>query len=211
MRRYLIPLLIAMTLALSATAQTPEDSMPNFSGKWTLNKKLSDPIQPPQGKGGHGGGMSGGSMIGGGRGGGGRGGGMGGMGGGGGGRRGGGNQQQSVQNQQRIARLQQELSRLEIFHDGVELDVTNGLDITRLIYTDGRTMNIWTQRGEANATANWEGPTLIVQWKTRQDTMSRIRRYTIDEGTNRLTVTEKRRQPGGDKYQEMVLVYDQVE
>ncbi len=212
MRRCLVTLLLATALSLPASAQTGKPR-PNFSGQWTMNTRLSDPIQPPQaksGRSGQGGGGRGSGRGGGRGGGGGR---HGGVGGGGGSGGGGGNpgQQNPVKNQQRAARLQQELAHLEIFHDGIELDVTNGLDITRLIYTDGRTMNIWTQRGEANATANWEGETLVVQWKTRQDTMSRIRRYTIDETTNRLTVTEKRRLPGSDKYQEMVLIYDRAD
>jgi hypothetical protein len=142
---------------------------------------------------------------------GGRGGGGGGRGGGGrggGGQGGGGAQQPSAQDQQKTNRLENELSRLEIFQEGIEMNVTNGLDISRLLFTDNRTMTIWTQRGEAKANAHWDGSTLIVQWKTSQDTMSRIRRYTLSDSGFRLTVTEKRRQPESDKYREMTLVYD---
>jgi len=69
-------------------------------------------------------------------------------------------------------------------------------------------MNIWTQNGEARATATWQEQTLVVQWKTSQDTMSRIRRYTISEGGQRLTVKEKRRLPGHDRYVDITMVYD---
>ncbi len=148
------------------------------------------------GGGGGGGGRGGGGGGGGGRGGAGRGGG------------GGGGQQPSVKDQQRAARMQQEMSRLEVFHDGIEMNVTNGLDISRLLFVDGRTMSIWTQRGEAKATAQWTGQTLVVQWKSAQDTMSRLRRYTLSNDGQQLTVTEKRRMPQGDKYREMKLVYD---
>jgi len=72
-------------------------------------------------------------------------------------------QQPAAQNQHRAARLQQELSHIEIFHDGNELDITNGLDISCLLFTDGRTMTIWTQHGEAIATAIRKGQTLVVQ------------------------------------------------
>ncbi len=209
LQHFLVLLLILSPSVLAAAEEATTDTGPNFTGNWVLNKKMSDPIQParPQGgKSGGGGGGGGGGRGGGG--GGGRGGGGGGMSGGGGHGGGGGGQQPSVQDQQKIMRLEKELSRMEIFHDGIEMNVTNGLDISRLIFTDNRTMTIWTQRGEAKANAHWEGATLIVQWKTGQDTMSRIRRYTLSDSGFRITVTEKRRQPNSDKYRELTLVYD---
>ena len=97
---------------------------------------------------------------------------------------------------------------MEIFHDGIELNVTNGLDISRLLFTDGRRMNIWTQQGEANATAHWQDRTLVMEWKTRQDTMSRIRHYTVSETGFQLVMTETRRLPGHDKTVKIRMVYD---
>jgi len=206
MRTALLRLFFVLTLASGGLGLATENTTVNFTGQWILNTKLSDPIQPARPEGGRQqGGMSGG---GGGRGGGGRG------GGGGGGRgshAGGSGQQPSVQDQQRAVRMQQELSRLEIFQDGIELNVTNGMDISRLLYTDGRTMNIWTQRGEAQAIATWEDRTLTVQWKTRTETMSRLRRYSLSDNGLQLTVTEKRRLPKGDKYREMTLIYDKTD
>ncbi|MEN8007304.1 MAG: hypothetical protein ABFS42_09840 [Candidatus Krumholzibacteriota bacterium] len=199
-----------------ATPGRAQEDPPNLTGNWVLNTKDSDDIgavmreamaaRQSMGVGGMQGGGKGGGR-GGGRGGGGRGGG----GRGGGGRGEGGSapdQDRMVKAQQRMARLQEEYSRLEIFHDGIELNVTNGLDITRLLFTDGRQMNIWTQQGEARATATWQKQTLVVEWKTRQDTLSRIRYYTLSESGRRLTMTESRRLPGQDKTVKITMVYD---
>ena len=209
-------LMLITPLLLLSPAQA-QDETPNLTGNWILNPKQSDDIGDvmreamggSQGSGG--GGMRGGGKgggMGGGRGGGGGQGGGGGRGGGMNGSGGGQDQDRAVKAQQKMARAKEEYSRLEIFHDGIELNVTNGLDISRLLFTDGRQMNIWTQNGEARATANWEGRTLIVAWKTRQDTMSRIRYYTLSEGGMQLTMTESRRLPGQDKTVKITMVYD---
>ncbi len=206
-------LVVLMVLGTNgqAVAGDPADSTtPNFSGTWVLNKKLSDSLQPARTEGARPGGGRGG-MGGGGRGGG----GMGGKGGGGRGGRGGGNMksdeifaQPSGQKHDRIKRLEEELSRLEIFHDGIELNLTNGLDISRLLFTDGRTTSIWTERGEAQAEARWEASTLVVQWKSGQGDVSRTRRYSLSDSGFQITVTESRRQPQSDKYRDLTLVYD---
>jgi hypothetical protein len=47
-----------------------------------------------------------------------------------------------------------------------------------------------------------------VSWKTSQDTMSRIRYYTLSEGGQQLTMTESRRFPGQDKTVKITMVYD---
>lgn len=197
-------MILTCALLLNSPARA-QDSPTNLTGKWILNEKLSDDFnkimqeahgsdqRSPQG----------GKQGGGRRGGGGRGGGPGS------GQQGGSEKgERQVKAQQRAARAGEEYSRLEIFHDGIELNVTNGLEISHLIFTDGRQMNIWTQNGEARATAIWQDQTLVVQWKTSQDTMSRIRRYTISDGGQRLTVTEARRLPNQDKAMEITLVYD---
>jgi hypothetical protein len=185
------------------------DAQPNLTGKWTLNVKASDDMAAVMREA-----MGGGqSMGGGGKGGG------GGRGGGGGGGRGGGGKgdgmsisgddpARQVKAQQRLVRIQEEYSILEIFHDGIELNVTNGLDISRLLFTDGRRMNIWTQQGEATATAHWQDRTLVVEWKTGQDTMSRIRYYSLSETGYQLVMNESRRLPGQDKTLKIRMVYD---
>ena len=209
-----ITFLLLITPLLFLSPAQAQDETPNLTGNWVLNEKESDDFAEvmreamggSQGKGGgmQGGGKSGG--MGGGRGGGGRGGGGGGHGGGMGDT--GMDQNKAVKTQQRLARAREEYSRLEIFHDGIELNVTNGLDISRLLFTDGRQMNIWTQKGEAKATATWREQTLIVEWKTRQDTMNRIRYYSLSEGGQQLTMTESRRLPGQDKTVKITMVYD---
>ena len=207
-----ITLLLLITPLLFLSPAQAQDETPNLTGNWVLNEKQSDDFAEvmreamggSQGKGG--GGMKGGGQGGGGggRGGGGRGGG----GQGGGMSDSGQDPNKAAKTQQRLARAREEYSRLEIFHDGIELNVTNGLDISRLLFTDGRQMNIWTQQGEAKATATWQKRTLIVEWKTRQDTMNRIRYYTLSEGGMQLTMTESRRLPGQDKTVKITMVYD---
>ena len=210
-----ITFLLLITPLLSLSPAQAQDETPNLTGNWVLNEKQSDDFAEvmreamggSQGKGG--GGMKGGGQGGGGRGGGGRGGGGQGGGGQGGGMGDSGQDpSKAAKTQQRLARAREEYSRLEIFHDGIELNVTNGLDISRLLFTDGRQMNIWTQQGEAKATATWQKRTLIVEWKTRQDTMNRIRYYTLSEGGMQLTMTESRRLPGQDKTVKITMVYD---
>ena len=204
------PATMTKSLTMDQSGESSQVRLPNFSGHWVLNIKESDDfaevMREAMGgeQGGRSGGMEGssGGGMGGGRG--------GGKGGGGGGRGSGssGDQEHQVKAQQKLARAQEEYSRLEIFHDGVELNVTNGLDISRLLFTDGRQMNIWTQQGEATATASWQERTLVVAWKTSQDTMSRIRYYTLSEGGQQLTMTESRRFPGQDKTVKITMVYD---
>ena len=206
-------LILSLLFLAEAKAQ---DTPPNLTGTWVLNEKESDdfPEVLQQTSGSGQGGLD--SGMGKGRGGGGRGGGRRGDGGQGGGiDKGGGSssghQDRQVRAQQKLARVQEEYSHLEIFHDGIELNVTNGLDISRLLFTDGRQMNIWTQQGEASATASWQDRTLVVSWKTSQDTMSRIRYYNLAEGGQQLTLTENRRLPGQAKTVEIELVYDLVD
>ena len=214
-----IALTVSLLIVSAAWAQTDDVSdtraidishhtQPNLTGNWILNEKASDDMAAVMQEA-----MGGGQSMGGGGkdGGGGRGGGRGGGHGGGkdaGTGNSGDDQARQAKAQQRLIRIQEEYSRMEVFHDGIELNVTNGLDISRLLFTDGRSMNIWTQQGEANATAHWQGRTLIVEWKTSQDTMSRIRHYTVSETGFQLIMTETRLLPGQDKTVKIRMVYD---
>ena len=101
-----------------------------------------------------------------------------------------------------------EIAKLTVFQEGNELNVTNGLDISRFLYTDGRNMEIWTQQGMADATATWAGPTLVVRWSTAEDGPEQIRRYSLDEDGSKLMVTATMQRPDSDKTQTMSLVYD---
>lgn len=205
--------ILALALTLPLTGQAADADTPVISGAWQLNEKQSDDIaalmaKAPGGRnrpegGGHGmGGMQGG----GGGGGGGRGGGPGGG--------GGGDQpdeDQQARMQKRMEQMKLQYSRLDIFQDGLELNVTDGLDISHLLYTDGRQSTIWTRFGEAKATAVWRGRTLDVSWKTRQDTQTRERHYTVSQDGKQLIVTEERTIPGKDEHVSLKLVYDRAD
>lgn len=196
-------LILSLLILVGARAQ---DSPPNLTGAWVLNEKESDDFSEIVQQASGGGQVDRQASRGKGQGGGGR------RGGGGRGDRlnsgSSGDEERQVRTQQKLTRAQMEYSRLDIFHDGIELNVTNGLDISRLLFTDGRRMNIWTQNGEATATASWQDRTLVVTWKTSQDTMSRIRYYALAEGGQQLTMTESRRLPGQDKSIKIKMVYD---
>ncbi len=189
----ILPLLIL-------TPVQAQDSEPNLTGKWVLNEKMSADFvevveeargggtERPEGRGG-----------GGGR-------------GGKGGRRqdrgGKGGDEHQAEAQKRMERALEAYSRLEIFHEGIELNVTDGVDITRLLYIDGRDMDIWTPQGEAQATATWQDRTLVVHWMTKQDTVSRIRSYKLSGDGRQLVMTEDLRPPGKDKTVNITMVYD---
>lgn len=195
--------------ALQTSAQ--DDPLPNLTGSWKINEAQSDDPAAAMGPAMGGRQREGGKPGGGG--GGGRGGGGGGRGGGGGGAGGRGGQQgpgnqNSEDAQKGMEQIKRQYASLEIFQEGVELNVTNGLDITQLLYTDGRQMTIWTQHGEADATATWVDRTLEVEWQTRQDGPQRVRRYEISEDGRTLTATEERQLPGQDKVTQLKLVYD---
>lgn len=198
----------ALTLTLGAvavpgTAAAQESDHPDLSGVWLLNADRSDdPAQvmrqamggerPQGGRGG----MGGGGV----------------MGGGGGMRGGGGRGQEGGPENPDQARGGEEArrrhARLEIFHEGAELNVTDGLDITRLLHTDGRQDKIWTERGEVAATARWAGPVLNVSWKSPRDKNATLRTYELSEDGRTLTVTDERPLPGQDKSVRIRLVYD---
>lgn len=190
-------LLLSLVFLSPALAQNSE---PNLTGNWVLNEKMSDDFVEVTKKA-----RGGGTERPAGRGGGG---GRGGKGGRRGDRGGTGGDGHEAEAQERMERALEAYSRLEIFHEGIELNVTDGVDITRLLYTDGRDMDIWTQQGEAQATATWQDRTLVVHWMTKQETMSRIRSYNLSSDGRQLVVTEDRRPPGQDQTVKITMVYD---
>ncbi len=212
--RNTLPLiLVLMMIPVMAGAQSTSDSpaessaessgnAPTLTGFWQLNPSLSDDLQEimrealgggPRGgrKGRHGGGGrnpdEGGHDV---------------------GNLSGSDKDQAEQMKKHAQEFQQQFSTLEIYQDGIELNVTNGLDITRLLYTDGRTQTIWTQRGEATATATWQDHTLVVHWRTEKDPTGRTRRYQLQEDGKRLNVTEVLRLPGQKDTVSISLIYD---
>jgi len=198
MRRLIAVVVLGIMLNGWAIAQTVA---PNLTGTWVLNEKDSDLFKaeagraqdgpPPGGQGGGGRGGGGGGK--------GRDGGHGGQ---------GGQTPADPEAQSRREEMKKQVSRLVIFQDGIELNVTNGLDISRLFFADGRTMDIWTQQGMAKATAEWTGPILVVQWQIGEEGPHQVRRYSLDESGNRLIVSETRQQPNNDKTVDLTLVYE---
>lgn len=192
---------------------TPEVPALDFSGRWVLSTEDSDePLQAmrpasPQ-KGGRGGGTD---ARGGGRGGGRP--GMGGRSGGPGGDSEGiqEGEDPSIRRQQHQARLQKRLSRLDIFFAEPELNITDGLEISRLVYTDGRETAIWTELGEATAIASRQENTLTVKTWDRQGGPHVVRRYTLSGDGGRLTVVQEMTRSAQEEPVKMTLVYDRQE
>jgi len=101
--------------------------------------------------------------------------------------------------QKNMNNLQREIARLEIFQTGHEFNVTDGMDMTRLLYTDGRDNTGWTRHGKALATAEWTGKTLKVQVHGKDKKQGQVRHYTVSEGGSKLTVLLKKSlRPGGE-------------
>ncbi len=209
MKRSILLTVLFMILAVPLSlAQETTQEQPNLTGSWALNEKMSDDIHQIMMK-------AMGGNRGAGRGSGGPGGGRGGGGGGGGGRGGnmggqpGGEQSGSdSQAQKHAEEMKKQQSSLEIFQDGLELNITDGLDITRLLHTDGRSEKIWTQRGEATASAHWDKNILVVEWKTGKDPKARSRNYELSEDGGRLTVSEKLPIPNSKDTVSAKLVYN---
>lgn len=105
--------------------------------------------------------------------------------------------------------MQRRIGRLDIFQAGPEFDVTNGLDITRVLHTDGRSETVWTERGEQQATASWQDQTLVVQWSGRQGP-GRTTRYSLSPDNRQLVVLEQVVQPGTQETVTLRLVYDRA-
>ena len=194
-------LLVALLVAGSLAAQ---ETTPNFTGQWTLNPKLSDDMGKIMKQA-----MSGPRMQGGSRGGGEMGGGRGGRGGPPPGGEGGGPSDRMRKGAQEMTKRQ---SALDIFHAGDELNITDGLEITRLLHTDGRPHPVWTEMGEATAVATWHQDMLEVVWQNQRHPRPRTRRFALIDGGARLQITEAIMLPDQSKPTTINLVYDrQVE
>ncbi len=179
------------------------DETVNLSGTWLLDKRASDDLKqimaPANSQGMRGGGGMGG-----------RGGGMGGHGGGGG--RGGGMKSKSGgANQERMMRnmkdLEKEISQLEIFQTGDEFNVTDGMDISHMVFTDGRENTIWTRQGKAKAIAEWHGQTLKIQINANSKKQGQVRHYTLSKDGTKLTVLYKKAMGPGGELRTISLVY----
>lgn len=200
---------LLLLLAAPAGAQAPAETPVNMTGQWVLNEELSQDLAATMKAAMGGGARSGGGMRGGG-GGGMRGGGMGGAG----DRRPGAeeNAGDATKRQQQALRMQQEYSRLEIFHEGPELNLTNGLDITQLHFTDGRESTVWTERGEMKARTGWKGKALCIETSGRgpKPGPGRTRTFSLSEDGSQLVLVEERPLPGQKEPVRIRMVYDRV-
>lgn len=198
-------LLAAVILASAHPAPAQEETVTNLSGTWVFNEQKSDDIAQVMRQ-------ARGDRPGGGQHSGGRGGGGGKRGGRGGGQHPGNRAPDQAPDQEefqkRALQAKREYEHLEIFHEGQEFDLTNGLDITQTYFTDGRAMSVWTQQGEMSASATWQGPVLVMEWRPSDKAPGRTRKFQLSEDGNTLTVTEERRLPGQDKPVKLRLVYD---
>lgn len=200
MRTFMSLLTLTALVIFCVGAAEPNDPTPDLTGNWALNEDESDSFKaqgrsqgsPPSGGGGRGGGGR-----------------RGGGGGKGGGSRGGGQQEgPSAEDQARMEQMNRSISRLTIFQQGLEMNVTNGLDISRMLITDGRDLKIWTQQGMADATATWSGATLVVRWSVEGGDLEQVQRYSLGEDGTQLLVTATMQRPDSDKTRTMTLVYD---
>jgi len=173
---------IGLVSPARATTDTP---LPNLGGRWILDESASDDpaeiMRPSTGS-------SGGSGY------------------GGGGRGGGDNDREpSPQAREFMARTMERLRTLTIFHEEPELDYTDGLDISRLLYTDGRQCEVWTDQGLMHATANWESRRLSINWRGERG--ERTTRLELSEDGQRLTVLEQLRRGESGDAKTMRLAY----
>jgi hypothetical protein len=181
----------------------PPRALPNLSGSWRLDPKASDdPSRVPGGGQGQGQGQGQGKGQGQGQG--------GGPGGGGGrgpaldpnqGRVPGegfdGSEDPANEKAQAAGRqAAREFSELEIFHDGDEFDLTDGMEISRMLRIGGQPTDVFTPHGVVKATAAWENDTLVVTERDAQGQVWRSHHFLISAGGSTLTVRQIRQQPG---------------
>lgn len=186
-----------------AATTAPATTAPDLSGSWVLNRSQSDDPAAMMG-GGPGGGDRDGEGRGGGR--------------GGGRYRGGalGEGEDSTDSPTdvrkgpdaaMVARLDQRIASMDIFQAGNEFNLTDGLDISRMLHTDGREESVWTERGEAKAKAGWRDGALVIDWAGGRGP-ARTTRFELSADGNQLYVFEQVVKPGEKKPISMRLVYD---
>ena len=119
-------------------------------------------------------------------------------------------EQRQAEQQQKLEAMKRKVARITIFQEGLEFNVTDGQDISHLLFTDGREMTIWTDRGQATAFAAWNGPVLVTRWRMGKDQPENIRRFSLDAATDRLIVTDTFTRPDSDKPTTRTMTYDRA-
>lgn len=100
-----------------------------------------------------------------------------------------------------------EFGRLEIFHDGDEFDLTDGMQISRVLKVGGQPTEVFTPRGSMKAAAVWEGEAMVVTERNPDGRVMRTRQFMLSADKQVLTVREVRHMPGKDGDLTMTLVY----
>lgn len=192
----------------ATAAPTPSAARPDFSGLWQLDPKASDdPAALGSGPGrGPGGGPGGGRGRGGGP-----------MGGGPssdphGGRmpgQGFDGEETGANERDEAAgrRSAREFGHLEIFHADDELNLTDGMQISRSLRIGGAPVEVFTPRGTVRAAAAWDGPSLVLTERDAHDQIRRTRHLILSPDRSTLTVKEIRHLPGRDGNQVLTMVY----
>ncbi len=205
----IVGLLLIILPSAATFAGDDETPKPTYNGTWSLNNKLSEkPVAPAgRGSGARAGGRSGmqsGSMAGRGRG---RGGGMSGsMGQPSGGERPGNMAAKTIDRRPDIAVGNEQLV---IFHEGAEFAVTNAMDISQTVYTDGRNTTRWSARGQVEESARVGEDGIVVKSFGKQDP-SHVVTYILSKDGNRLTVLHVFSPPNRDEKVRRTLVYDRI-
>lgn len=212
----LVILAVALLPAALAAGDKPVATPSGFNGAWTLDVARSDdpaklmPKSAPTGNR-PGGGKGGGPGMGGGGGGMGGGPGMGGGGGGGGQsntRSGsfGGAPTGKAAGAGAPPEMTGGRSRLVLFHEGPEFGVTDAMDISQTVTTDGRKCERWTQRGQVFETAKSESGRIVVR-SEGQDGQVRTTAYELNADGSELTVLTTFKPPWADKDVSLRSVY----
>lgn len=109
----------------------------------------------------------------------------------------------------RMERMLERLAALEIFHEDPDLDYTDGLEISRVLHTDGREDTVWTETGQMQASATWTGGTLEITWVG--ETVSRKTYLAMSPDGRQLIVNEQVRSEGRGPAATLRLVYNRAE
>lgn len=181
-------LTIVLVMVLAAATAAEEPDRPDLSGRWTLNQEASDNLMEvlgpmAAGRGGQGDGVGSANpeAI---------------------------TEDQIAQMQRRLDRMLGRLSYLEIFHEDPDLDYTDGMDITRLLHTDGREDTVWTDQGQMKAKAVWNDAILDITWRGEHG--DRKTYLTLSADGRQLIVNEQLVLPDGGNGATIRLVYDRA-
>ncbi len=193
-------------VAPAVTAAAPARARPDFSGSWQLDPKASDDpaMIPGGGERGQGGPGSGGGR-------------------GAGSRRGptadpnqgtmpgegfdGSDAPERDRDEAAGRQSAREFGQLEIFHSGDEFDLTDGMQVSRMLTIGGQPTEVFTPRGPAKATAAWDYDALLVTESDPQGQVRRTRQFQLSADGGTLTVREIRHRPGKEGNHTMTMVY----